>query len=56
MTKFKIDDVVKRIGKFQKYVVVTVLPLVDEQRYECKLYKSHLEAKFTFKENELESA
>jgi len=57
MPKFKIDYVVKRIGKFQKYIIITVLPLVDvEQKYECRLYKSHLVVKFTFKESELELA
>lgn len=57
MPKFKIKDIVKKIGQFQKYIIITILPLVDaEQKYECKFYPSHLSVKFTFKESELELA
>lgn len=50
---FHVDDIVKKIGGSQKYVVVEVL---EGSKYRCKLYLIVPTMTFVFKEADLELA
>ena len=57
MANFSVNDIVRKIGKIQKYKVIEVLPVTTEQKYVC-IFEPTLapSMKMTFKENILELA